>query len=264
MSISLAEALWAAQCDGTLVKITATQKLHTEAEAYAVQADLIQRSKSDVVGWKVGGTSREIQKKLGIREPMSGALLERFSHPSPAIVPVFSAHGPHVEAEFVFRLSESLPARTEIYTPDEVKDAVDAVCPGIEIVGARIPGGLGGAGALMVIADSGVNIAFAYGAPVVEWQEIDLGRQQVRMYINAKSYGVGYGTDVLGHPLTALTWLVNWRSNLGFGLNAGDLVSTGSCTGLAPVQPGDEAMADFGPLGNVRVQFVADLPRGNK
>lgn len=264
MSVSLAEALWTAQCDGTLVEITETQKLHTEAEAYAVQADLIQRSESEVVGWKVGGTSREIQERLGIREPMSGALLERFSHPSPAIVPVFSAHGPHVEAEFVFRLGESLPARTAVYTPDEVRNAVDAVCPGIEIVGARIPGGLGGAGALMIIADSGVNIAFVYGAPVVEWQEIDLGRQQVRMNINAKSYGVGCGTDVLGHPLAALTWLVNWRSNLGFGLNAGDLVSTGSCTGLAPVRPGDEAMADFGPLGNVRVQLVADLPMGNK
>lgn len=259
MSVSLAEALWAAQCDGTLVEITEAQKVHTEAEAYAVQADLIERSESEVVGWKVGGTSRNIQEKLGLHEPMFGALLAQSSHRSPAVVPVFSTHGPRVEAEFVFRLAESLPARPAVYTPDEVENAVDAVCPGIEIVGARIPSGLDEAGALMIIADSGVNIAFVYGAPVVDWREIDLGRQQVRISINEKPYGVGCGVDVLGHPLVALTWLVNRRSSLGSGLNAGDLVSTGSCTGLAPVEPGDEAVADFGPLGNVRVRFIARL-----
>jgi 2-keto-4-pentenoate hydratase/2-oxohepta-3-ene-1,7-dioic acid hydratase in catechol pathway len=35
----------------------------------------------------------------------------------------------------------------------------------------------------------------------------------------------------MGHPLTSLTWLVNWLSSRGITLKAGEIVSTGTCTG---------------------------------
>ena len=38
------------------------------------------------------------------------------------------------------------------------------------------------------------------------------------------------------------------------GLKAGDIVSTGTCTGIDAIKPGDEVIADFGSLG--RVEFA--------
>jgi 2-keto-4-pentenoate hydratase len=49
--------------------------------------------------------------------------------------------------------------------------------------------------------------------------------------------------------------LVNHQSARGKGLTAGEIVSTGTCTGLDSVHPGDVARADFGALGMVEIDF---------
>jgi 2-keto-4-pentenoate hydratase len=60
----------------------------------------------------------------------------------------------------------------------------------------------------------------------------------------------------MGHPLNALTWLVNDRSERGVTLMAGQIITTGTCTGLIFAKAGDVAVADFGILGEVRVTFT--------
>jgi 2-keto-4-pentenoate hydratase len=52
-----------------------------------------------------------------------------------------------------------------------------------------------------------------------------------------------------------MVWLANQQARMGRGLKAGDIVSTGTCTGIAAVRPGDEAVADFGQLGRVEITF---------
>jgi 2-keto-4-pentenoate hydratase len=42
----------------------------------------------------------------------------------------------------------------------------------------------------------------------------------------------------------------------GRGLKSGEIVMTGTCSGLTPIEAGDEARADFGELGQVRAAFV--------
>ena len=61
---------------------------------------------------------------------------------------------------------------------------------------------------------------------------------------------------MLGHPLSALTWLANELSRRGEGMRAGDLVAAGTCTGLHFADPGSTVLADFGPaLGRVTIRF---------
>jgi 2-keto-4-pentenoate hydratase len=55
--------------------------------------------------------------------------------------------------------------------------------------------------------------------------------------------------------MNVLLWLANQQSKQGYGLNSGDVVSTGTWTGLDPVQPGDRVRADFGNLGAVEIVF---------
>jgi 2-keto-4-pentenoate hydratase len=57
--------------------------------------------------------------------------------------------------------------------------------------------------------------------------------------------------------MNVLIWLANQQSRLGRGLDAGAIVTTGTCTGLDPVRVGDRAIADFGQLGSVQIMFTA-------
>ena len=67
--------------------------------------------------------------------------------------------------------------------------------------------------------------------------------------------GTGTGERALGDPMNVLLWLANQQSAAGRGLKAGEIVSTGTCTGLDPVRPGDRVQADFGDLGRVEIFF---------
>ncbi|MGI9380936.1 MAG: hypothetical protein ACR2OW_14925, partial [Methyloligellaceae bacterium] len=53
-----------------------------------------------------------------------------------------------------------------------------------------------------------------------------------------------------------LVWLANQQSRLDRGLKAGEIVATGTCTGLDHVVPGDETYVDFGVLGRVDICFI--------
>ena len=48
----------------------------------------------------------------------------------------------------------------------------------------------------------------------------------------------GKGSDVLGHPLNAVVWLVQDLAAQGLALKKGDLVSLGSFSKLMPPRPG--------------------------
>ena len=53
--------------------------------------------------------------------------------------------------------------------------------------------------------------------------------------------------------MSAFVWLANARSRAGGGLKAGDIHNTGTATAIYWVTPGDNAVADFGRLGEVRL-----------
>jgi 2-keto-4-pentenoate hydratase len=162
---------------------------------------------------------------------------------------------PAVEGEFAFRMARDLPPRASAYTRAEVVAAVESAAGAIEVVGTRFAGGLAGKGRLLTTADCGVNIALATGA-WTRWDGRDLRDHRVTMAINGTPRGEGTGSRALGDPLNVLLWLANHQSAVGRGLEAGEIVSTGTCTGLDPVHPGDIVRADFGPLGTVEIAFT--------
>jgi 2-keto-4-pentenoate hydratase len=73
--------------------------------------------------------------------------------------------------------------------------------------------------------------------------------------LNGQYVKEGFGRAAMGHPLTALTWLVNWLGDHGRGLPAGEIVSTGTCTGHCFVAAGDEVSVDFHEAGIVEARF---------
>ena len=70
---------------------------------------------------------------------------------------------------------------------------------------------------------------------------------------NGKLRRKGTAAAALDHPMVPLTWLANELSRTGVGMKAGQMISTGTLTGMLAPKAGEDFVADFGPFGSVRV-----------
>ena len=253
---ALGARLWLARRDGRVIEIADAETPPDEATSYRVQAEAVAASGQERAGWKVGSTSLSAQKLLGTSGPGASPVLAGYSYANGAAIPVHAAHQPALEGEFALRFGQALPVREEPYGEGEVLDAIDAVAPGLEIVGSRRVGGLFGQGRMLVNADFGANIAFAHGEWVSDWRGHDLAAAGVALRINGETIAEGTGALALGSPLNVAVWLANNLSQRGIGIRAGEFVTTGTCTGVKPVKAGDRVTVDFGPLGKLEVSFV--------
>jgi len=256
MSKDLAEQLWKARLNGTLIDVSAIDAPRDEAAAYAVQAAVSRLADAEQVGFKIGATNEAAIAALGVSGPFYGQLFDRFHRVSGTDVPVAGDHKAVLEAEFVVGLGRDLPSRPAEYTRDEVAAAVAWVRPGFEIVATRFDVPLKGNGKLL-IADCGGNMDFVLGHPTDAWNSADLTQHPVTLHLNDKEVASGHsGMSVFGHPFGAVAWLAAQETLEGRGLKSGDIITTGSCTGLLPVSVGDHARADYGSLGEISARLV--------
>jgi 2-keto-4-pentenoate hydratase len=228
-------------------------------EAYVVQDDLIDRLLAhyggSVIGYKIACTNVTAQRQLNVDAPFAGRLLSAFFFESPARVEADPFFMRVVEAEFAFEMARDLPPTAAPRSRQEIAAAVKGVLPGIEIVDSRFDDWTT-IGAPSLIADNACNAAWVKGRLFNDWQAIDLAAQAVRVTVNGKFLREGSGSNVLGHPLHALEWLVHSLSDRGLGLKAGQYVTTGVTTEVYMAERGDRITADFGPVGSVDLDFV--------
>lgn len=255
MSKSLAEALWTARIEGTLADLDGADRPTTVSAAYEVQKALTDLGEVPPVGWKLGATNEQVLELLGMEEPFAGPLLERFCYPSGAEITLTWAHQPALETEVMVSLGADLPPEGRPWTRQEVVSAVASVSPAFEIVGLRIADPLSEAG-LMLIADAGANVAVIHGDPVNRWERIDLSDLTLRVNINGEEKAsASTGVLLWEDPIGAVVWLANHHIVAERGLRNGDMIMTGTCAGVLPIEPGDEAVANFAELGEVRARF---------
>jgi 2-keto-4-pentenoate hydratase len=225
----------------------------TIEDAYQVQAALARRG-GGPVGWKIVGVVPAQLKALKIEHPIAAAIFSAHLHQSPLTVPVAKFVSPLLEAEFDFVLGQDLPSRSTPYSIDEVAAAVKELRPAIEIVDSRV--GRPQPTPLM-LADCFGNGGLVTGTPVSDWRGLDLMNHQITVKVDGKTIATGNGAVVPNGPLAALTVLANNAPPWAGGLKAGQIVTTGSCTGMPPLGDGREVVADFGSLGEVRITFTA-------
>ena len=252
---TLAQELWRCRKYGGTIEAPVDGGPSDLNEALAIQREAIKCSGLQSVGFKVGSTSLEAQKILGTTEPGSSPVLDDFFHNSPAKVLIYPSHAPAVEGEFAVRLACDLPPREEYYNDQEISNAIAAIAGAIEVVGSRWREGLTGKGRLLTTADFGANVALIVGEWTTNWTGINLKNHSVIVSANGVKCAEGTGAEALGHPFNVVKWLANKQSQIGRGLFAGEVISTGTCTGLLSVNPNDNVSADFGRLGCVEVQF---------
>jgi 2-keto-4-pentenoate hydratase len=227
----------------------------TVADGYRIQDALRRGWGGRVSAWKIGATAKPVQNKFGVTEPFGGPVFEADTVASPAKVKAAAFVHRAIESEFAFRFGAGLPARSKRYAREEILAAVDAVVPVIELVGPRFKDLLFGR-APTAIADAAVNAGLVVGTAVTEWKVRNLAGHAVRLFVDGKTVAEGSGANVLGDPLVVLDWAVEHLRSRGIGLETGQLISTGTTTGVEFLEPGQHAVADFGALGRVEVTYV--------
>jgi len=208
------------------------------ASGYRVQDSGHGLHDDPLVGWKVGCTSSAAQKFLSIDEPVTGRY--RTSHVvdgSGQISATDFVMAPHLEVEVGFRLLADVDG-----APSDsllLADAVEAFVA-IEVVASRFAAFpmLGGP---MLVAD---NVA---GARMIVGPALALDAAGIRaldtapltLTVDGVEVAAGTGAEALGHPLTVLAWLAGHATARGIPLRAGELVITGTCTGLTAARAGE-------------------------
>ena len=122
----------------------------------------------------------------------------------------------------------------------------DAVARLADFLGASIP---------EKIADNLANGAFVHGAIAPVWRKLDLAKLHVTMTVNGTTLVDKVGGKPGDAPFVLLQWAANHLGS-GEGLKAGDVITTGSWTGLHVAQPGDDIAVSFEGVGEVRLRCV--------
>jgi 2-keto-4-pentenoate hydratase len=256
MSSDLATALWKARTNGGVVGVEGADRPASESDAYALQSEVAALFDSEVVGWKLGATNENALNLLGLERPFAGPLLAAHFHGMGDPLSVYAEHRPRLETEFLVALGTDLPPRDTPYTDDEVKAAVEYVCPAFEVVGCRTEEDLAEAG-LLLIGDGAVNIAVIRGEPTASWRDADLSDHPLSVTINGAEAATGSSNLLMwGNPYAAVAYLLQHPLVAKRGLRAGECIITGTCGGLLPLKSGDKASADFGVLGSVRLEVA--------
>lgn len=207
-------------------------------------------------GWKIGAASEEIRAIEGMPTPSPGHLYQSRIFDSPATLAAdLFVNYREVECEFAFRLRTDLPERMRPYSDAEVAPAVDWALPVLEIGDMVFLDWYGASGYFGPSLDNGGGGVLVCGSPITDWEIRGLDTVRVELSLNGEIVKKGMGSAAMGNPLTSLTWMANWASEHGVPLRAGEIVSTGTCTGHCFVAPGDFVCADFKGLGLVTAQM---------
>jgi 2-keto-4-pentenoate hydratase len=217
------------------------------ATGYAVQR-LLRGKAGRLVGWKLGVTSRAKQIQVGVSEPVRGFLAAPMALDLAAPLRVEEHIQPRAEPEIAFILGADL-AGPDV-TSTDVLAATHSVAVGVEILDSRYAEYK--FTMADVVADNTSAGRFVVG-PAIPAAGLDLRLIGVVLEHNGEVVGTAAGAATLGHPASAVAWLVRSLAAEGEGLRVGEIVLSGGLTAAVPLTAGDVVVATADRLGSVEI-----------
>ncbi len=225
-------------------------------DAYAVSRRMLERRLADgetMIGKKIGVTSKVVMDMLNVRQPDFGFLTDRMVYGNAAEIPASTTLiQPRAEGEIAFILKRALKGPG--VTNADVLAATDYVMPCFEIVDSRIRDWK--IKIQDTIADNASCGAIVLGDKAVSPLDVDLVTCGIVVMLNGELLSTGAGAAAMGSPVNAVTWLANTLGAFGIGLEAGELILSGSLVPLQAVKPGDSMHLAIGGIGQASVRFV--------
>ena len=231
-------------------------------DAYAIQSAWVNRKIEHdgrkVIGYKIGLTSRAMQRVMKIDTPDYGVLLDDMLFPDKAEIKVANFLDPQIEVELAFVLKERLFG--ENVTPEQVMAATDYVIPSFELIAARsyrVHPKTGYTRTVYdTISDNAPNAGIIMGGRKVTPKEVDLRWCGAIVKLNGVIEQTGLAAAVLDHPANGICWIAKRFAPHGIALEPGQILLSGSFTAPIKVKTGDQVTAEYGDLGDISVKFV--------
>jgi 2-oxo-hept-3-ene-1,7-dioate hydratase len=230
-------------------------------DAYVIQqawVDLQISQGAELVGRKIGLTSRAMQQQMRIDEPDFGALLDYMIMPSGVQLRHADFVDPKLEVEVAFVIGQRLSG--DSVTVEEVLAATDYVQPALELIDARSyrvhPVTKRPRTIVDTIADNAADAGVILGGRQVKPTEVDMRWIGAIFSCNDVVEETGLAAGVLGHPANGIAWVARRIAPYGLAIEPGQIILAGSFTRAATTHPGDHFVADYGPLGTVTCDFV--------
>jgi 2-keto-4-pentenoate hydratase len=236
------------------VSLLPLHKLANRSEAEAFQAAAVRALGGEPCGHKIGATSIEVQQLLHCQEPIHAPILREDVLSSAATFRI-PAGLLGVECELGFLMRHDFPTSAEMSGITALRSAIAECFVALELVGRRVAADVP-LNEVSAIADFALDVAVVRGGAIPDWERQDLVVIPVRAVLDGVTVASGTGAMVLGHPLNALLWLAEALHKRGDKLRSGEIILTGTCTGITKVAPGQVFAGCFADFSPVQVHFA--------
>ena len=215
--------------------------------AFAVQ-DATLAGLGAIGGWKVGAKGPTL-------EPGCAPLPAAGVMPSGAklLGPPWNMRG--IEVEVAVRLGKDLVPTSGEPDAATVRAAIDAVLPAIEVVETRLADWRDSA-PLAQLADLQSHGALILGEPSdMDLDALDLRTVQAYLAFDGQPVASTYGANPAADIWRLVGWLAWHCVQRGQPLRAGQVITTGSCTGMLFAPEGAHVQAQLDGIGRVELRF---------
>ena len=228
-------------------------------EAYRIQDEAIRlrmEKGEQIVGYKIGCTSRAIQQQFGLKEPINGRLMSPHVYMETDCKSVNRNRFLNcaIEPEMVFRIGRDLDGRD--LARDDLIRSIEYVSPGIEIHHFKFWHQTPTSQEL--IAANGIHAALAIGSSKVSPDALDFKTEGFRVYADRVHVTSGNASEIMGDPIRSLNWLVKHLAKRGERLKAGQWVIPGSPVELVEIKHDTWLEIEIDRVGNLEVQFASE------
>lgn len=220
--------------------------------------DDVYRVQDEVVAALAPGervTAWKVSPPRGGADPAASPIPPGRCHMSPALLDAAGFHMLGIEVEIAFRFGRDLPPRPAPYADEDVLGAVDAALVVVELCDSRFADGQD-APPLLRLADFQSNGALIVGTGMPVWRTIDFASQTAQLWVNDRLRVEARGAHPMGDPSRLLPWMATHIAARCGGLRRGDVVTTGTWTGMHFAAPGDVVEARFPGLGEARLALA--------
>jgi 2-keto-4-pentenoate hydratase len=197
-----------------------------EREAASVRDAVMRLRNSRHAGWKV---SLSPAGEVTASPILSDGILA-----SPAHISSLQTASLAIETELAFRMKRAFPVAGETISAQSARDSIDAVMPALELLDSRYETGFGSP-RLDLLADHLGNLGIVLGSVLRDWRERDLGALAMSLALAGPRPETVGGAHPLGDPIAPLVALAKHLARNGESIAPGDVVITGSWTGVREV-----------------------------
>ena len=211
-----AAALALFNAEKTKLIIPQLSRTHPEivlAESYEIQRRWVRHHLAEgrqIIGHKIGLTSRAMQMASKMTEPDYGALLDHMMFRDGQRIPAGRFIKPRLEVELAFVLAEDLSGpNCNIY---DVMKATEVVVPALEIIDYRteVPRAI-----TDTIADNAATGGVVVGGRPVRPFDVDIRWVGATLSKNGIIEESGVSAAIMGHPAAGVAWLANKLADQG-------------------------------------------------